>query len=94
MDQIKVYSSKVEDVLGTISQPLKPHIPAMARFLIVATFLEDALRILFQWTSQLYFLEKVRGIPWGLTHIFLIGNIIVSFDYFIFLYFIVLKVIN
>ncbi|CAH1765484.1 11920_t:CDS:10 [Entrophospora sp. SA101] len=79
MDQITKYSSKAEDILGTISQPLKPHIPAIARFLIVATFLEDALRILFQWSAQLYYLERVRHIPWGLTHIFLFGNVVAMF---------------
>ena len=78
MEQVKQYSSKAEDILETISQPLKPHIPAIARFLIVVTFLEDALRIMFQWTDQLYYLGKVRGIPWGVTHVFLIANIIVS----------------
>jgi uncharacterized membrane protein YphA (DoxX/SURF4 family) len=79
MDQVKQYSSKAEDILETISQPLKPHIPVIARFLIVVTFLEDALRIMFQWSDQLYYLGKVRGIPWGITHIFLIANIIIMF---------------
>jgi hypothetical protein len=78
MDQVKAYSSKAEDFLETISQPLKPHIPAIARFLIVVTFLEDALRILFQWVDQVYYLEKIRGMPWGISHIFLAANIIVS----------------
>nr|CAG8645719.1 11537_t:CDS:2 [Entrophospora candida] len=79
MDQIKEYSSKAEDILEAISQPFKPHIPAIARFLIVATFLEDALRILFQWNDQLYYLERLRHIPWGLTHLFLFGNVVAMF---------------
>ena len=81
MDQVKEYSSKAEDILETISQPLKPHIPVIARFLIVVTFLEDAFRITFQWSDQLYYLERIRGIPWGITHIFLIANIIVGKSY-------------
>ncbi|KAF0507724.1 SURF4-domain-containing protein [Gigaspora margarita] len=79
MEQVRQYTSKAEDILNTISTPLKPYIPALARFLIVVTFLEDALRILFQWGDQLYYLEKIRGIPWGVSHIFLAGNIILMF---------------
>ncbi|CAG8604096.1 27403_t:CDS:2 [Racocetra persica] len=79
MDQVRQYTSKAEDILGTISSPLKPYIPAIARFLIVVTFLEDALRILFQWGDQLYYLERIRGIPWGVSHLFLAANIILMF---------------
>jgi hypothetical protein len=43
-EQIQQFSSKAEDLLDTIGQPLKPYIPAISRFLIVATFLEDSLR--------------------------------------------------
>lgn len=78
MEQVKAYSSKAEELLETVSQPLKPHVPSIARFLIVVTFLEDALRIVLQWSDQVYYLEKVRGMPWGITHIFLAANIIVS----------------
>ncbi|CAG8606075.1 12057_t:CDS:2 [Acaulospora colombiana] len=76
MDQVRQYTSKAEDVLATLFQPLKPYIPAIARFLIVVTFLEDALRIFFQWEDQLHYLERIRGFPWGASHIFLAGNII------------------
>lgn len=34
--------------------------PAIGRFLIVVTFLEDALRILTQWNDQLLFLRDYR----------------------------------
>ncbi|CAG8518572.1 8800_t:CDS:2 [Diversispora eburnea] len=76
MEQVRRYTSKAEDVLTTISQPLKPHIPVIARFLIVVTFLEDAFRILFQWSEQIFYLERIRGIPWGMSQIFLAGNVI------------------
>ncbi|CAG8475419.1 4867_t:CDS:2 [Acaulospora morrowiae] len=79
MDQVRQYTSKAEDVIGTISQPLKPFIPAIARFLVVVTFLEDAFRILFQWEDQLFYLERVRGIPWGASHFFLASNIVIMF---------------
>jgi hypothetical protein len=35
-------------------------VPAIGRFLIVVTFLEDALRILTQWNDQLLFLRDYR----------------------------------
>lgn len=34
--------------------------PAIGRFLIVVTFLEDALRIITQWSDQLLYLHDYR----------------------------------
>jgi hypothetical protein len=36
---------------------LKPHLPTIGRFLIVVTFLEDSLRIVTQWSDQVWFLQ-------------------------------------
>lgn len=36
------------------------YIPAVGRFLIVCTFLEDALRIITQWNDQLTYLKEYR----------------------------------
>ena len=36
------------------------YLPAIGRFLIVVTFLEDALRIVTQWTDQLTYLHDYR----------------------------------
>jgi hypothetical protein len=77
-EQMETFSRKAEDVLDTIGQPLKPYIPVMSRFLIVATFLEDSLRILMQWSDQITFMEHTRGFPKGLSHIFLGLNVLVS----------------
>jgi len=49
--------------------------PAIARFLIVVTFLEDSLRIVTQWSDQLWYLQRHRHFPWGLSHIFLAVNV-------------------
>ncbi|EPE36319.1 hypothetical protein GLAREA_05657 [Glarea lozoyensis ATCC 20868] len=76
LDTIKQASSKIEDFLDTISEPVKPYLPAIGRFLIVVTFLEDALRIITQWSDQLLYLHDWRKIPNGLTHLFLIANVI------------------
>jgi ER-derived vesicles protein len=54
------------------------------------TFIEDALRIITQWSDQLVYLKDFRhsafflsapalltdAVPWGLTHLFLIFNVI------------------
>jgi hypothetical protein len=52
--------------------------PAIGRFLIVVTFLEDALRIVTQFGDQIYYLTTYRRfLPWGIAHIFLIANVCV-----------------
>ncbi|KAF3906865.1 hypothetical protein ABW21_db0205533 [Orbilia brochopaga] len=76
LDAIREQTSKIEDLLDTYADPIKPYLPAIGRFLIVATFLEDAIRILTQWSEQLKYLSDYRHIPWGFTHLFLLGNVI------------------
>lgn len=58
LEKIRAYGSKFEDMVEIYSQPLKPHLPAIGRFLIVVTFMEDALRILTQWSDQNWYLQK------------------------------------
>lgn len=50
--------------------------PALGRFLIVVTFLEDAIRIVTQWGDQIYYLQSYRGIWWGISHLFLLFNVV------------------
>ncbi|RPA91215.1 SURF4-domain-containing protein [Choiromyces venosus 120613-1] len=76
LDAIREQTSKIEDLLDTFAEPVKPYLPAIGRFLIVVTFLEDALRIMTQWSDQLLYLHDYRRIPWGLTHLFLAVNVI------------------
>ncbi|CAF9910825.1 MAG: hypothetical protein HETSPECPRED_010194 [Heterodermia speciosa] len=83
LDAIREQTSRIEDWLDTYSDPIKPYLPAIGRFLIVVTFLEDALRIITQWNDQLLYLNDYRHItysmntvPWGLTHLFLLVNVI------------------
>lgn len=77
-EQIEAFSTKVEDIVDRIGQPLKPYIPAISRFLIIATFIEDSLRIIAQWKDQLLFMQEVRSFPRGLSHLFLGLNVLVS----------------
>jgi ER-derived vesicles protein len=60
LDAIREQTSKIEDFLDTLSEPIKPYLPAIGRFLIVVTFLEDALRIITQWSDQLLYLHDYR----------------------------------
>ncbi|KAF2202693.1 SURF4-domain-containing protein [Delitschia confertaspora ATCC 74209] len=76
LDAIREQTSRIEDWLDTLSEPVKPYIPAIGRFLIVVTFIEDAIRIITQWSDQLTYLHDYRHIPTGLTHLFLIINVI------------------
>ncbi|KAF8324256.1 SURF4-domain-containing protein [Cantharellus anzutake] len=74
--QIRSVASKIEDFADIYSQPLRPYLPSIGRFLIVVTFLEDALRIVTQWGDQIWYLQRHRSFPWGISHFFLLVNII------------------
>lgn len=69
LDAIREQTSKIEDLLDTWSDPVKPYLPAIGRFLIVVTFLEDALRILTQWSDQLEYLHAYRYSEYNLGNI-------------------------
>lgn len=64
LDAIREQTSKIEDWLDTVSDPVKPYLPYIGRFLIVVTFLEDALRIVTQWSDQLTYLHDYRHSEW------------------------------
>jgi hypothetical protein len=58
LEILRSWSKQVEDNAEIITQPLRPHLPAIGRFLIVVTFLEDALRIMTQWSDQIWYLQQ------------------------------------
>ncbi|TEB31873.1 SURF4-domain-containing protein [Coprinellus micaceus] len=76
LEKLQVIAKQIEDYVEIYSQPLKPHLPTIGRFLIVVTFLEDALRILTQWGDQIWYLQNHRHFPWGLSHLFLLINVV------------------
>ena len=43
-----------------LTEVLTRYLPAIGRFLIVVTFIEDALRIITQWGDQLLYLKDFR----------------------------------
>lgn len=75
---VRSTSERAEHLLGLLGSPIKPHLPAVSRFLVVATFYEDALRIIYQWSDQIQYLEKVRHFPVGTASIFLGFNAMVN----------------
>lgn len=64
--------------LSIVSQ-IRPYTPIIARFLIVATFFEDTLRISSQWADQVFYLWHYRHIPYFLAYLFLL---LISFTMF------------
>lgn len=62
LEKLRVFASKVEDMVEIYSQPLKPHLPTIGRFLIIVTFLEDAWRIMTQWNDQLWYLQRCEAV--------------------------------
>jgi len=56
-------------------KPLKPYVPAIGRAFLVATFYEDSLRIISQWSEQVYYLHNYRKIWRWLTLTFLVVNV-------------------
>lgn len=68
---IKQISSTSEDWLQSLSAPIRPHLAKIGRFLLVATFLEDSLRIVMQWDQQVRYMSSVRGLSFSLACLFL-----------------------
>ncbi|KAK9722899.1 ER-derived vesicles protein erv29 [Basidiobolus ranarum] len=77
MEFVRSFSSRMEDTLAKVTFPVKPYIPAIARFLLVVTFFEDSLRIVTQWSDQVYYLEKYQGFYSGFSQLFLGLNVLV-----------------
>jgi ER-derived vesicles protein len=75
LDAIREQTGKIEDFLGIVSGLVKPLLSAIGRFLVVVTYLEDAIKIGTQWNDQILYLQEFRHIPLGLTYVFLVGNI-------------------
>ncbi|KAI8879574.1 SURF4-domain-containing protein [Backusella circina FSU 941] len=56
--------TKSEMFFERLGKPIKPYLAVIGRFLVIATFYEDALRIVYQWSDQLSYL--VTGLDMGM----------------------------
>ncbi|GMM55122.1 Erv29 protein [Maudiozyma humilis] len=56
---------------------VQPYIPGLARFFIVATFFEDSIRIITQWSDQVFFLHKWKHYPKWFVVLFLLSVTVV-----------------
>ena len=72
LKEVDQYIDRVEDAVNFSGlNKVRPLIPGIARFFIVATFFEDSIRILTQWKDQVFYLHKWRGYPWLFVVVFL-----------------------
>lgn len=76
MERLRELSGHAEDVMDSLAKPLKPYVPVLGRFLIVVTFLEDALRIVTQWGDQAMYLNRFRHMPYFVAYLFLAINVV------------------
>lgn len=73
---IQAYSATIEGLIESVSRPVKPHLNKLGRFLLVSTFIEDALRIFHQFDEQKDYLTDDAEYPeWFVTG-FLISNVV------------------
>lgn len=65
---------KIEDLTDhPLVDYIRPYLPGLARFFIVATFYEDSFRITSQWSDQIFYLHKWKRYPYFFVVLFLIG---------------------
>jgi ER-derived vesicles protein len=73
------------DVHAVVSRARKlrkdaaPYLPTLVRLLLVATFIEDGVRVLFELPHQVDFLRLQYGLPGFIAGTLLVGNVAVSF---------------
>lgn len=72
---IKKNVEKFDAFLGQVGAPIKPFLPIIGRFFIVATFYEDGLRIFSQWNAQVSYIATFRGLNRYFTMFYLALNI-------------------
>ena len=76
MQKAKDILSKAEDLADAAHHNIKQFLPTIARLFLVSTFLEDGLRMIFQWQSQKDFMVQVWSCGEVLGHVFVIVNMV------------------
>lgn len=68
--------SKAEEIADQVIRNGKHILPTLARVCLIATFLEDGLRMWFQWSGQREFMDNTWGCGSFLATIFVLINLI------------------
>ncbi|PLW54767.1 hypothetical protein PCANC_03678 [Puccinia coronata f. sp. avenae] len=75
-ERVRRYAGTIEAAIEKVFKPLKPHLNKFARFLLVSTFLEDALRITNQfWEQKEYLIDEQEYHDWFVIG-FLLSNVL------------------
>lgn len=70
------FLSKADDVADQVLRKTKVYLPHVARFCLVATFIEDGLRMWFQWPEQKDYINLTWRCGEVLAHLFVFVNMV------------------
>eukprot|EP00128_Syssomonas_multiformis_P006787 Colp12_sorted_trinity150504_noHs@18827 len=70
------YIAHAEDFAEDFLRHTKKAVPKIGRALVVATFIDDGLRMYLQWTDQMYFMTRQFGGVRFLAGMFIIFNLV------------------
>ena len=68
--------SQADDAADRILRATKVYLPHLARFCLIATFMEDGLRMWFQWGVQKDYVHLTWGCGEFLAHLFVLVNMV------------------
>ncbi|EPX71887.1 cargo receptor for soluble protein [Schizosaccharomyces octosporus yFS286] len=72
-------ASQIVEQAEIFLAPLGPYMPALGRFLIVATYFEDAIRIVTQWPDQVSYMRDYRRFRFGTAPFLLLLCVVLMF---------------